>query len=151
VTEGRKRLTLVTAIAVLATLVAAALIRVKETAPDAVAASGEGGFAAAMRGRTLFAENCARCHGDTAQGAENWHIPDAQGRYPAPPLNGTAHAWHHPREQLERVIANGGVTMPAFGGRLNEQQIADLVTYITSLWPDEIYEAWQHAQERRKQ
>lgn len=129
-----------------ATIIAASGATWLHTAmPSAAAASEGGGFAAAMRGRKLYVDNCARCHGQAAQGAPNWHVPDSEGRYPPPPLNGTAHAWHHPRAQLERIIAGGGITMPAFGEQLDAQQIAELVTYISSLWPDEIYEAWQGA------
>lgn len=144
----RKTIFAVLALGAVVVIAAAATMLAGQRTPEAAAASGDGGFAAAMRGRKLYAEHCARCHGQSAEGAPNWHVPDSEGRYPPPPLNGTAHAWHHPRAQLETLIAGGGLTMPAFGDQLDARQVADLVTYISSLWPDEIFEAWQRANER---
>ena len=57
------------------------------------------------RGKPLFAQHCAVCHGEWGQGlAEDWRKTDASGHYPPPPLNGTAHTWHHPTEVLLRTI-----------------------------------------------
>jgi hypothetical protein len=59
-----------------------------------------------------------------AQGlAENWKQPGADGKYPAPPLNGTAHTWHHSAKGLVSTIQNGtisiGGNMPAWKGKLS--------------------------------
>ncbi len=99
------------------------------------------------QGQALFAENCAVCHGDKAQGAvKEWHKPDASGKYPPPPLNGTAHTWHHSIGALGRTIRNGtlqiGGSMPPWGGRLSDDQIFSIIMYISSLWPEEVYQAW---------
>jgi len=59
-----------------------------------------GEFAMIVRGGQLFSVNCAECHGDLAQGHPRWQQLDVNGRYPAPPLNGTGHAWHHPKTTL---------------------------------------------------
>ncbi len=98
------------------------------------------------QGRALYAQHCASCHGDRAQGAPDWKQRRADGRYPPPPLNGTAHAWHHPLSQLKRTIDRGGVPlggwMPGFKGILDEAQKEAVIAFIQSHWPDAVYEAW---------
>ena len=60
---------------------------------------------AALTGEAIYNKNCASCHGPNGQGfAEDWRIKDANGNYPAPPLNGTAHTWHHSPAQLLYTI-----------------------------------------------
>lgn len=98
-------------------------------------------------GQTLFKNNCASCHGEQAQGlAADWKQPLADGSYPPPPLNGSAHAWHHPLSVLKRTIAQGGLPlggkMPAFAQTLNEQEQLAAIAFFQSLWRDEIYQAW---------
>ena len=98
-------------------------------------------------GKQLFQSNCSSCHGDMAQGlAEDWRKPDADGKYPAPPLNGTAHTWHHSISALANTIQNGtisiGGTMPPWKDKLSEDETFAIIIWLTSLWPDEIYEAW---------
>lgn len=99
------------------------------------------------RGEKVFKQNCASCHGDRAQGAPNWEKPGPDGKYPAPPLDGSAHAWHHPRVALEKVIKQGtqkiGGNMPAWQGKLNDAEIDAVILYFQSLWPDQIYAAWK--------
>jgi len=46
-------------------------------------------------GKQVFQDSCASCHGVQAEGAVNWRKKDADGFYPAPPLNGSGHGWHH--------------------------------------------------------
>ncbi len=94
-------------------------------------------------GRQLYTRHCAQCHGQRAQGAENWIKPDAQGRYPPPPLNGSAHAWHHPYPQLVETISQGTQgNMPAWGAMLNEAEIGATIAYFQSYWPDRGYQLW---------
>ena len=98
-------------------------------------------------GKEIFAVNCATCHGDNGQGTvADWQRPLSNGKYPPPPLNGTAHAWHHDLSVLRRVISEGGQrvggTMPAMKNKLNKVQITSALAYITSLWPDETYQRW---------
>lgn len=99
-----------------------------------------------MRGKALFEQNCARCHGIGAEGAFAWRVQQPDGSYLPPPLNGTGHAWHHPRAALIDVIDNGtgaqGGTMPAWGDKLTQAQIGDIVTWIESLWPKPLYDEW---------
>ncbi len=99
-------------------------------------------------GRKVFGKNCARCHGIKAKGeVEDWKKTKADGSYPAPPLNGSAHAWHHDNKTLMRTVIRGGIplggTMPPFRDILSETEIVNVIVYIQNLWPEEIYQAWK--------
>jgi mono/diheme cytochrome c family protein len=98
------------------------------------------------RGDEVFRQNCAACHGTNAEGAPNWQKPGPDGKYPAPPLNGTAHAWHHPFASLKDTIRNGtarlGGSMPPWRDKLSEQDIESVIAWFQSHWPDELYAAW---------
>lgn len=97
-------------------------------------------------GKQLFLTQCANCHGVLAQGTADWKKPLADGKYPPPPLDGTAHAWHHPLKGLKLTIQNGGIalggTMPAFGDKLSEEEQNAVISFFQSKWPTEIYNAW---------
>lgn len=98
-------------------------------------------------GKQLFQNNCASCHGDQAQGLDtDWKKTLPDGSYPSPPLNGTAHAWHHPLPQLLRTIEQGGVplggVMPGFANKLSEKERLAVIAYFQSFWSDEIYQRW---------
>ena len=100
------------------------------------------------RGNVLFQMHCANCHGDRAQGlVDEWRKTDADGNYPPPPLNGSAHAWHHALSVLELTIAEGGVAlggvMPGFAGTLNAEEARSTIAYFQSQWSDDIYVRWQ--------
>ena len=97
-------------------------------------------------GETLFRQNCAVCHGANGEATPDWKQTDANGNYPPPPLNGTAHTWHHDLEELRRTIREGGQklggVMPAFADRLDAAQIDSIIAFFQSQWPDEIYSRW---------
>ncbi len=98
------------------------------------------------RGSEIYRQHCAACHGERAQGAFRWERPGPDGKYPAPPLDGSAHAWHHPAAQLKQTIQEGtlklGGSMPAWKGKLADADIEAVILYFQSLWPAEIYQAW---------
>ena len=99
-------------------------------------------------GGSVFQANCAVCHGAEAQGlAADWKLRTADGSFPPPPLNGTAHAWHHPRSVLVQQISRGGIPlggkMPAFKGKLSDEEILAAIAYFQSFWPEHIYAQWQ--------
>ena len=107
------------------------------------------------RVRDLNQQHCAVCHGRLGEGlAEDGKTPDANGNYPPPPLNGTAHTCHPPTDILLRTIENGGVplggVMPAFGSALNEDEAHEVIAYFQSLWTDDIYARWAEINERSK-
>jgi mono/diheme cytochrome c family protein len=98
-------------------------------------------------GEQLFLDNCAVCHGRQAQGlVADWRQRLDDGSLPPPPLNGTAHAWHHPLPVLLQVINDGGVAlggkMPGFGERLDEAGKRAVIAYFQSFWSEEIYGQW---------
>lgn len=105
------------------------------------------------RGHKVFVKNCAICHGQNGEGVADWRKPLANGRYPPPPLDSTAHAWHHSTEELKHFILKGGPPgegrMPEWQDKLSEQEIDDILAWIKSLWSDEIYDAWYRQIENR--
>ena len=97
------------------------------------------------RGQVLYAKSCASCHGKNLEGQANWKTPLLNGRLPAPPHDATGHTWHHTDEALAGLIKFGlkpyvgpdyESDMPAFDGVLNDSEIADILTYIKSTWPE---------------
>lgn len=97
-------------------------------------------------GKQLFLAQCASCHGASAQGTADWKTPLSDGKYPPPPLNSEAHAWHHPLKGLKLTIQNGGIalggSMPAFADKLSEKDQDAVISFFQSQWPEEIYSAW---------
>jgi len=97
-------------------------------------------------GRKVYALNCVGCHLDNAQGTASWKDRSPDGSYPPPPLNGSAHTWHHPLAILKKVIDEGGVPlggkMPGFKDKLNEEEKLAVISYFQSFWSGEIYDAW---------
>ena len=97
-------------------------------------------------GSKVYASHCVACHNENAQGTSNWQEKTADGNYPPPPLNGTAHAWHHPLAVLKKTIDEGGVPlggkMPGFGNTLQEEEKLAVISYFQSFWSGEIYGEW---------
>ena len=102
-------------------------------------------------GASLYAEQCASCHGARLEGAPNWRTRGADGLYPAPPHDETGHTWHHGDRLLfdytklggEGALAALGVTdfesgMPGFGHVLGDEQIRAVLAFIKSTWPEAI-------------
>ena len=69
-------------------------------------------------GEKVYSTNCAVCHGARGEATPDWRRRESDGSFPPPPLNGTAHTWHHPFGILARQIkfgAPGGEgKMPTF-------------------------------------
>lgn len=103
-------------------------------------------FAQVSQGARLYQQNCAECHGASGQGDVNWRQRDADGMFPPPPLNGTGHTWHHPKEVLLDVIHNGSPRgmgkMPAWRDKLSDDEIEAIIAWFQSRWPGQVYSAW---------
>ena len=80
------------------------------------------------QGRQLFKQNCIVCHGAEGRGDG----PAAASLKPQP-ADLAFMAGHHPDGDLAWKIANGRGAMPAWKGRLSDDQIWLLVNYIKTL------------------
>ncbi len=109
-------------------------------------------FSKMALGGKLFKQNCATCHGDNAEGTPDWRKRNPDGTLKPPPLNGTAHTWHHSKELLMSIITTGtvnqGGNMPAWGDKLSQQEIDAILTWVQSKWPEEIYTSWLEINQR---
>jgi mono/diheme cytochrome c family protein len=101
-------------------------------------------------GAALYAANCAGCHGQKLEGQPDWHHLNAAGRLPAPPLDGTGHGWRHSTDELFHMVkfsvldeaGPGYLTdMPAFSGKLSDDDIRAVLAYIRAQWPSGIQAA----------
>ena len=97
-------------------------------------------------GAPLYQAYCAQCHAADGSATDDWRTPGPDGHYPPPPLNGTAHTWHHPLDVLDSTIVRGGAefggVMPGFGAALDEADRLAIIAWIQSLWSDDIYRRW---------
>ncbi len=91
------------------------------------AANGDVEFGNATSPRSLYVQNCARCHGSNGKGqtkegrrleADDLTSSDAKGISDA---------------KRTRVITNGRGKMPGFGKKLTAAQIAQVASYVRSL------------------
>jgi quinohemoprotein ethanol dehydrogenase len=89
----------------------------EETEVEPEAAAGGGATADAAAGKEVFSENCSTCHGG-----------DGLGGNGGPDLTTMPLA----KEQAgaEKQVTNGGGGMPAFGGSLSEEEIANVAAYV---------------------
>jgi mono/diheme cytochrome c family protein len=96
------------------------------------------------RAAELYAANCAGCHGDKMQGQADWRHLNAERRLPAPPLDGTGHAWRHGNAELLHIIRfsvldqagpDYKTDMPGFNGKLSDDDLGALVALIRNSWP----------------
>jgi copper transport protein len=87
--------------------------------------------AAVTRGEALFSQNCVVCHGAGAKG--DGPAAASLKRQPADLTGG--HSLLHTDEDYAYWIQNGiaGTEMPAFGGKLDDAQIRDVISYVRSL------------------
>ncbi len=90
-------------------------------------------------GQTVYAGNCASCHGARLEGQPGWRTRNADGTLKAPPHDETGHTWHHPDNDMFRYTKQGGQAlapkgfksaMPGFGDTLSDRQIWAVLSYI---------------------
>jgi mono/diheme cytochrome c family protein len=106
-------------------------------------------------GSVIFSNHCAVCHGQNAQATGNWKTPRTDGQYPPPPLDGSAHAWHHPLSVLSQIILEGGSAydgqMPAWKDTLSETEVYAAIASFQEYWPDDTYESWLTMEKQSRQ
>ncbi len=103
-----------------------------------------------FRGVSLYQEHCAQCHGPEAQGHPDWQNPRVVA---APPLNGSGNVWKRRKQDMIAIIKNGAArhgepVMPAWKGRLSDQDIEDVIAWFQALWPAEVYQRWRETEVR---
>jgi copper transport protein len=79
-------------------------------------------------GRATYMANCADCHGES--GAGNGRL---RAGLPTAPANLTVHVPLHGDRELFRFVRDGLRTMPAWGGRLSDDDIWHVVNYMRTL------------------
>ena len=91
------------------------------------------------RGKVVYEENCAKCHGAQLEGQPNWRYPSLTTfKYPAPPHTDAGHTWQHADTELLDYIMNGagGLSseMVGFRGVLSGPDMAAALAFIKSNW-----------------
>ncbi len=96
------------------------------------------------RGRIVYEQRCAACHGQRLEGQPNWRMRLPNGRLPAPPHDDTGHTWHHPDEvlfaidaTLDKWLANPQRFIPgtsmSFAGIREAKDRQDVIAYLQSV------------------
>jgi mono/diheme cytochrome c family protein len=104
-----------------------------------------------VRGKVVYDEHCARCHGANLEGQPNWRHRLPNGRMPAPPHDATGHTWRHSDKQLfdmtkfspGALVPGYQSDMPGFEDKLSDAEIWAVLSYIESRWPADIREKQQ--------
>ncbi|MEQ2319439.1 cytochrome c [Xanthomonas euvesicatoria pv. euvesicatoria] len=99
-------------------------------------------------GATIYAQQCAACHGVKGEGQPNWRDRGPDGLLPAPPHDPSGHTWHHPDEQLFAITKYGlaklieqpdyRTAMPVYDKVLSDDEIVAALSWIKSQWPLEV-------------
>jgi copper transport protein len=135
---GRARLRLeINGLAACSLLVGGFLLLQARTTPAVDASTqAEASLSAAdqaviTRGKTIYDMNCASCHGAGGRGDG----PEAAGLNP-PPVDFTSPLHKaHKQQDLAFWVKDGigGSAMPAFGNKLSDDQISDVLAYIREI------------------
>ena len=100
--------------------------------------------AAVASGKQLYRVECSSCHGRSLEGQPLWQLQDQYAGRRAPAHDASGHTWQHSDGDLFYMTKYGRFPqapkdvksfMPAFGGRLKDKEILDVLAYIKSAWP----------------
>ena len=98
-------------------------------------------------GKAIYDAQCASCHGANLEGQANWRVRDEEGYLPAPPHDASGHTWHHSDRQLFELTKHGlsklaggeyKTRMPKYDGILSDKDIAAVLSFIKSRWPERV-------------
>ena len=136
----------VSALAAAAILATAGYVLRQNDEPDRADASDPELVA---RGRVVYQESCASCHGARLEGQPNWRQMKPDGTLPAPPHDVTGHTWHHSDQHLFQITKYGSASlapgfksaMPLYEDVLEDADIWAVLAYIKSHWPADIQAA----------
>lgn len=113
--------------------------------PQQLSAGTEPDPAVVAQGKDIYGQQCASCHGTELQGQPNWMQRKPDGKLPAPPHDASGHTWHHSDGDLFKIVKEGvqafagqdyKTDMPAYSGKLDDDQIRAAIAYIKSTWPE---------------
>jgi mono/diheme cytochrome c family protein len=110
-----------------------------------------------QRGKVVYDEHCASCHGAKLEGQPNWRHPLPNGKWPALPHDPSGHTWHHSDKVLFEVTKHGMKAMvpdresdmPGFADKLSDADIGAVLSYIEGTWPPEIRQKQQRMNQEK--
>ena len=123
----------------LASVAAAALQQGRVRAPSHFADAEDA--ATVRRGRDIYGQHCASCHGRRLQGQPLWQLDDEYAGRRAPAHDATGHTWRHGDDALFAMTRNGRwaggppTSMPAFAAVLDGHDIEAALAFIKAGWP----------------
>jgi S-disulfanyl-L-cysteine oxidoreductase SoxD len=100
--------------------------------------------ATVMRGKRIYSDHCASCHGRYLQGQPLWQLIDDYAGRRAPAHDETGHTWQHPDEDIFDMTKYGRFAsapprhmsyMPAFSDELSDHDILAAIAFIKARWP----------------
>lgn len=98
-------------------------------------------------GDTLYAAQCASCHGANLEGQPDWRARRPDGKLPAPPHDANGHTWHHADRLLFETTKFGTAAlagmdyktdMRGYADTLSDDEIWAILAFIKSTWPPTI-------------
>ncbi len=90
-----------------------------------------------VRGRALYNDKCASCHGINGQG----QMPNPLAAGQAPPHDDTGHTWHHSDQLNFRTVWFGRNimgNMPGFQTQMTIDDVILVLAYIKTWWQDDM-------------
>ena len=109
-----------------------------------------------LRGKAVYARDCASCHGAKLEGQPKWRERLPNGRLPAPPHDATGHTWHHGDRQLFEMIKDGTAgSLPGYetdmpAGSPRRRRYLGRAVYIASTWSADIRARQQRMNRRER-
>jgi len=119
-----------------------AIARLPPATPPHIADADD--LATVMRGRRIYSDHCASCHGRYLQGQPLWQLVDEYVGRRAPAHDETGHTWQHADEDVFAMTKYGRFAsapagnksyMPGFRDQLSDHDILAAMAFIKARWP----------------